>query len=310
MRLEHLLAVGLLDGVLVRVRRHPQDLERRVHTEPYVLTLIKSPFAGELSLNVMDYHVNPVRLCSCLARMWVVPMSLYPTEQWLTAYGRALDGSAALDDLADGWGVGFNGDVLLAIEDVPLAETTIGELPDEVMADLPEDIRAGVSDVTLAEAPTEFGGRLRTALPASVQDLLHQIESKVHDGTIYAYVGLEAGDCTGTAVLETPGDREVGYVVHGPYETWRRIIDGRPAVSAVLSGDLGVTGNRLRLLRYASVLQLLGDIAAEVETTHLFPGGTAHPGKVVLDEAVRQPVILGRLAERQVSLATKALSPF
>jgi hypothetical protein len=31
---------------------------------------------------------------------------------------------------------------------------------------------------------------------------------------------------------------------------------------------------------------------------------------VVLDEAVRQPVILGRLAERQVSLATKALSPF
>ena len=181
-------------------------------------------------------------------------MSSYPTEQWLTAYGRALDGSAALDDLADGWGVGFNGDVLLAIEDVPLAETTIGELPDEVMADLPEDIRAGVSDVTLAEAPTEFGGRLRTALPASVQDLLHQIESKVHDGTIYAYVGLEAGDCTGTAVLETPGDREVGYVVHGPYETWRRIIDGRPAVSAVLSGDLGVTGNRLRLLRYASVL--------------------------------------------------------
>lgn len=237
-------------------------------------------------------------------------MSLYPTEQWLTAYGQALDGSDALDDLAAGWGVGFNGDVMMVIDDVPLAETTLGDLPAEVLADLPEDIREGVSDVTLAEAPERFGETLRPSLPANVQDLLYQIESKVHDGTIYAYVGLEEGTCTGTEVLEDPGDREVGYVVSGPYETWRRIVNGRPAASAILSGDLSVEGNKVRLVRYASVLQLLGDIAAEVETTHLFPGSAAHPGEVVLDEAVRQPVIFGRLAERQASLATKAFSPF
>jgi hypothetical protein len=237
-------------------------------------------------------------------------MSLYPTEQWLDGYGRALDESAALDDLGEGWGVGFDGDVLLVIEDVPLAETTLDDLPEEVLADLPADIRGGVSDVTLTEAPTKFGGRLRTALPASIQDLLHQIETKVHGGTIYAYVGLEEGDCTGTEVLSDPDAREVGYRIRGSYETWRRIVDGRPAASAWLSGDLAIEGNQLRLVRYASLVQLLGDIAADVETTHLFPGSAATPGELVLDEAVRQPVIFGRLAERQASLATNAFIPF
>jgi hypothetical protein len=237
-------------------------------------------------------------------------MSLYPTEQWLEGYGQALDESAALDDLGEGWGVGFDGDVLLVIDDIPLAETTLGELPEGVLADLPENVRAGVSDVTLSEAPERFGDRLRPSLPAGVQDLLYQIETKVHDGTIYAYVGLEEGTCTGTEVLADPDAREVGYRIHGSYETWRRIVDGRPAASAWLSGDLAIEGNQLRLVRYASLVQLLGDIAADVETTHLFPGSTATPGELVLDEAVRQPVIFGRLAERQASLATKAFSPF
>lgn len=237
-------------------------------------------------------------------------MSLYPTEQWLEAYGRALDESRALDDIASGWGVGFNGDVLLVIDDVPLADTTLGDLPDQVLADLPADIRDGISDVTLAEAPERFGETLRPSLPANVQDLLYQIETKVHDGTIYAYVGLEGGECTGTEVLADPGSRDVGYVVKGPYQTWRRIVDGRPVASAWLNGDLAIEGNKVRLVRYGSVLQLVGDVAADVETTHLFPGDAASPGELMLDEAVRQPVILGRLAERQASLVTKTLSPF
>jgi len=112
-------------------------------------------------------------------------MSPYPTERWLEAYGRALDESQALDALASGWGVGFDGDVLLVIE-----------------------------------------------------------------------------------------------------------------------------GNKSRLLRYGSVLQLLGDLAAAVGTIHLFPRETAHPGGMVLDEAVRQPVIFGRLAQRQANIVTSAFSPF
>jgi putative sterol carrier protein len=237
-------------------------------------------------------------------------MTLYPTEQWLAEYGRALDGSAALDDLAAGWGVGFDGDVMLLIEDLPLAETTLGELPPAALEGLPPDIREGVADVTLAEASERFGDTLRPSLPAGVRDLLHQIETRVHDGTIHAYVGLEEGSCTGTEVLEDPDAREVGVRVRGSYSTWRRIVDGRPAASAILSGDLSVAGNQLRVVQYAHLLGLLGDIAADVETTHLFPGSRPSPGEAVLDEAVRQPVLVSRFAQRQASLASRVFDPF
>jgi hypothetical protein len=42
-------------------------------------------------------------------------MSLYPTMEWVEEYGRRLDESTALDDVTAGWGVGFDGDVLLVI---------------------------------------------------------------------------------------------------------------------------------------------------------------------------------------------------
>ena len=84
-------------------------------------------------------------------------MAYFPTEQWLDAYGRVLDGSDALDDLSLGWGGEFDGDVLLVFEDLPLAETWLGDLSAEILEGLPESTRAGVGDVTLAEAPDTFG---------------------------------------------------------------------------------------------------------------------------------------------------------
>ena len=228
-------------------------------------------------------------------------MSYFPTEQWLEEYGRALDGSDALDDLSPGWGRGFDGDILLVIEDLPLAETRLGDLPSEILEGLPESTRAGVADVTLAEAPETFGESIRETLPDVARDLLEQIESKVVDGDIHAYVGLEGGDCTGVEVLEDPGDRETGFAVRGRYDTWRRIVDGRPPAAAMLSGDLALEGNQLLQLRYSAMFQLLGELAASVETAHLFEGRGGSSADWMLDQAVRQPAILQRTAERQFS---------
>jgi hypothetical protein len=237
-------------------------------------------------------------------------MTLYPTEQWLEAYGRRLDESAAFDDLGADWGNGFNGDVLLVIDDLPLAETTLGELPAQVLDGIPEDVQDGIADVTLAEAPDRFGETLRPSLPAQVQDLLYQIESHVVDGTIYAFVGLHEGACTGVELLEDPGAREVGFVIKGDCATWQRIVNGRPAAAAVLRGDLAIEGSAFRRLQNATVLQLLGDVAAEVETTHLFPEPRDLPGEAMLDEAVRQPVLVQRFAQRQAALVSKTFLPF
>lgn len=228
-------------------------------------------------------------------------MTLYPTEQWLDEYARLLDESDALDDLAGGWGQGFNGDILLEISDLPLEETTIGDLPEEALAGIPEDVQEGIGDVTLADASETFGDALRPSLPAQVRELLYQLEENVTDETLYAFIGLEGGGCTGAEVVSGPDARDVGFVVGASYKTWRQIVDGRPVASALLTGDLDVSGNHVRQVRYSAMFQLLGQVAADVETTHLFDGSRSSPATAVLDEAVRQPAFIQRTAERQVS---------
>lgn len=228
-------------------------------------------------------------------------MTYFPSEQWLDAYGRVLDDSDALNDLAMGWGRRFDGDVRFVIEDVPLDETRLGDLPPAILEDLPESVRESVDEVTLAEAPERFDETLRPTLPADARDLLDQIETKVVDGDIHAHVGLEGGDCTGVEVLEDPDEREAGFVVRGDYGVWRQLVDGRPPASAILGGDLVVEGNQLYQLRYSAMFQLLGELAADVETTHIFRGRGGSSTDWVLDQAVRQPAAIQRTAERQVA---------
>ncbi|WP_255198723.1 sterol carrier protein [Halorarius litoreus] len=232
-------------------------------------------------------------------------MRYFPTEQWLEEYGRLLEESGTLDGVATGWGVGFDGDVLFVIEDLPLAETTLGDLPEPVLADLPEGIQASIEDVTLAEAPTYFDEGVRESLPGPAAMLLDQLEASVVDGDVYAYIGLVEGHCTGVELLESPDEREVGFVIRGDYTVWRQIIDGRPAASALLSNDLTIEGSWFRLGQYAAVPQLLGDIAAEVETVHLFQGAETSTSDALLDEAVRTPVAVQRLAQRQATLVSR-----
>lgn len=234
-------------------------------------------------------------------------MSYYPSEQWLDVYARKLDESDVLDDLARGWGEGFDGDVMFVIEQLPLSETRVGDLPDDLLADLPENVRGGIESVTLADAPEMFDETIRPTLPDHVESLLDQIEENVVDGNLYVHVGLEGGDCTGAELLGGPEERETGFTIRGKYDAWRQVVDGRPPASALISGDLTVEGPPLHQLRYSAMLQLLGEIAADVETTHLFGGRRRSSTDWVLDQAVRQPAVLQRTAERQL---TRTLSLF
>lgn len=233
----------------------------------------------------------------------------YPTEQWLTAYGRRLDESDALDDLSARWGKRFDGDVLLVVENLPLAETTLGDLPPEILAEIPEDVRVGIEDVTLAEAPERFGPEIRPTLPDVARDLLEQIESNVVDGSLYARLGLENGNCTDVALLGPDALDDVGFAIRGDYEIWRRILEGKPAASAILTGDLAVEGNPVRIAQYSAMFQLLGEIAADVECVHLFEGEPASPGDRLFDRAVAPSVIVQKNTQRQISRTLDLFRP-
>lgn len=245
----------------------------------------------------------------CLIKRAVSTPLYFPTEQWLAEYGRLLDGSDALDDLSSGPGGRFSGDVLLVIEDLPLSETTLGDLPEGILEGLSEDVRSGIEDITLAEAPERFGSEIRPTLPDVARDLLEQIESNVVDGALYACLGLADGDCTDVAVLGPEAASDVGYAIRGPYHTWRRIVEGKPAAAAILTGDLVVEGNQVRIVQYSAMFQLLGEIAADVECVHLFDGESPSPGERLFDQAVAQPAFVQKNAQRQISRTLNAFRP-
>ncbi|WP_299265546.1 sterol carrier protein [Halorientalis sp.] len=237
-------------------------------------------------------------------------MSLFPTSQWLDAYQREINESTALDDVGVGWGVGSNGDVLIVVEDLPLAETRLGELPELVFDGVPETVRNDLGDVALESAPSLMDPSVRQHFPPVAQSLLDQLEHCVVDGNIYCYIGLESGKCPEVDILDGPDEREVNAVLEAPWNVWQAIIDGRPATSAVLSGDLSVETDGPLGPQTLTMLQLLGDVAADVETTFLFEQSRRSMSDLVLDEAVRQPAAFQKLAYQQAALTSRLFSLF
>ena len=198
-------------------------------------------------------------------------MPLYPTEQWLDEYKRHLNDSDELDEAGAGWGVDFDGDIYFVITDLPLDETTLGDLPEEAMAGLPDQLRDQLADIPLETANDLIDDDVRDEMPERSRDLMRQLDEDITDDTIHAFVGLYDGGCEEIGVVEDPAERDVGFRLRGTHETWRGLVDGEvEPIPAVMSGDLAVEGDMQKILQYSDATALLGDIAAEVETTHLF----------------------------------------
>ena len=226
-------------------------------------------------------------------------MYFYPSDAWLNEYTRLLDESDALDDLSSGVGVAFDGTVHLVIADLPLEETTVGDLPEGALDGLPAQVSESLADVTVADLPELVDEHARAGLPEHARNLLHQIETNVVDDALHVLLDIDGGNCADAEVLSDPAARDPTFTIRGSYDTWRDIVDGRPSASALLTGDLRLQGSAIDAVQYATMFQHLGDIASDVETVHLFEGGSASPGDVLLNEAVRHPAAVHRFAHRQ-----------
>lgn len=198
-------------------------------------------------------------------------MVLYPTQQWLEEYKQRMNESDELSEAGSGWGVGFDGTFLFVITEVPIGTTTIGELPEAALEDVPDHLRGQLAEFPLDQAATLIGEDIREHLPERSQDLLRQVDEHIVENTVYALIGLKDGGCTEVDILGGPDEREVGFVLRGSYETWQAIVNGElDPIPAVMSGDLEIEGNMQRVLQYADATQLLGEISSDIETTHLF----------------------------------------
>lgn len=198
-------------------------------------------------------------------------MVLYPTEQWLTEYKRRMNANERLDAAGAGWGIDFDGTFRFEITDVPIEQKTIGDLPEAALEEIPDHLREQLSDIPLNEAPSLIDESVRRHLPDRSRDLLEQLDAHIVDGSVYALVGLYDGGCEEVDILSGPDERDVGFVLRGTYPTWQRIVDGELApIPAVMSGDLEIDGDMQQVLAYSDATQLLGEIASDIETTHIF----------------------------------------
>lgn len=233
----------------------------------------------------------------------------FPSEEWLDAYRANLNESDRYEAESEGWGVEFDGDFVFEIRDLPLGETTLGELPnelvdrlrgslaslddervDEIVADASPALESRLEAVdgedpdasererlteallgtTVDESPSVVGPALESAFPADLTNLLDQLDEYVEDGTVRVYLDLEDGECRAAEVLATDAAPEPGFALRGPYGNWWDLVDGADVMESVLGEDLELDGSVTTVIEYADAADEMGAVANRTPSKQLF----------------------------------------
>lgn len=230
----------------------------------------------------------------------------FPSREWLESYRTNLNEDETYAAESDGWGVGFDGDFRFVLTRLPLAETTIGELPDELTTDLSDRIDALADDefarlretatpafedrlesaegdderarfrraldgVTLADVPDVTWPDLEALIRGDLDSLLEQLETYVvDDSRVHAHLELEDGDCRRAELVEDPSARDPGFELEAPYETWKDLLEGADVIESVMSNEMALEGSVTRVLHYGDAAAAMGDVAGETDSRYLF----------------------------------------
>jgi hypothetical protein len=227
----------------------------------------------------------------------------FPSEQWLESYRENLNANERYVADSEGWGVDFDGDFLFVVQNLPLEETSVGDLPDHLvdplvaeleslgedeLVDLREtatdDFAARLADrgegheafvetllaTLLDDVPDEVWPALRDHFPGELDDLLDQLDQYVDDGTVGVHVALEDGQCQSIDLLSDPDACETGFELRGRYPVWKELIEGADVIEYVMSRDMKLDGNVTTILEYDDAAAEMGDTAGETPATYLF----------------------------------------
>lgn len=158
----------------------------------------------------------------------------FPTPEWLDEYVKRLNDSKVMAESGKGWGVDFNGDFIFQIDDLPVDK--IDKLPEG-------DLKKHMKEIT---------------------------EKYVTGKTVYTYIGLKDGKCTGARLIKDPNEVQVGFKLVGPYDQWKKLTKAETdATRAVMTGKMKLQGDMSKIMRYIKATQAMGKIASEVPTEFL-----------------------------------------
>jgi len=151
----------------------------------------------------------------------------FPSEAWFVEYGERINASDEYRESASDWGVGFDGDFLFVMTDVPVDE----------LSDLPEDLAAEMETYIVDGTGYGFlgleGGECTRA------------EFVTHDD---------------------PRVEAVGFVMTATYDVWSQVIHGEMgAVDGLMTGQFDLDGDMQKIMAYSEAATLLTDLSAEID---------------------------------------------
>jgi len=155
-------------------------------------------------------------------------MVWFPSKEWLEEYCKMLNQSKEYKEAGKGWGVGWNGDFIFQIENIPVDKISVGDLP---------------------------------------ADLAKQLKEYVINGTSYSYIQLKDGECKGTRLLKDPKEVEVGFIMKGPYENWKKLTKGEiDPIRGLLTRKFKLEGSMAQVMRYTRAASIMTKISSSVKS--------------------------------------------
>lgn len=229
----------------------------------------------------------------------------FPTEPWLEKYHDAINADEEYADESEGWGVDFDGAFIFHITDVPLADRTVADLPEEIIglldetfddlsddeiaeivAAAPEDTQSAIESrggdreaaydelmtVALDDIAEWMWPELEAETPPLLVDLIEQVDQYIVDGdTVYAFIDLYDSECREVAVVTSLDEREHGFVISGEYDDWKDLVGGEAGIiDQLMGGVMDLDGDMQKILQYSDAAVRLTDVAADTESRFLF----------------------------------------
>ncbi|MFB6284012.1 MAG: hypothetical protein ABEK59_08800 [Halobacteria archaeon] len=117
-------------------------------------------------------------------------MTWFPTVQWFEEYSAHINAEPRLRHLSRDWGVGWRGDFIFHIEDVPVDSYRIKDLPDELIRvdNIPDTAWEGVPEEVMDKTVREYSdepiyllldvldGSMRRKLPEDLREVLDEAD--------------------------------------------------------------------------------------------------------------------------------------
>jgi putative sterol carrier protein len=99
-------------------------------------------------------------------------------------------------------------------------------------------------------------------------DFIFSVESDdAYDQTAYFHLELFHGKSPGAAMVEEENLPETEFIITAPYNTWRRVIDGKlDPIQGMMTGQLKLKGDLMKIMRYPKAAQELVSCCADVPT--------------------------------------------